>query len=648
MDDVVRNRPAPVTGDEARGASGKLLNRIGAPADLKGLSAAELEALCGEIRDYIVDVVSQKGGHLGASLGVVELTVALARVLDLPTDRIVWDTGHQAYVHKVLTGRREALWGIRQYGGISGFLKRAESPYDTFGAGHASTAISAALGVAAARDLAGAKRKVVAVIGDGAMTGGLAYEALNNAGHSARDLLVILNDNGMSISPNVGALAHYLTSIQTNPRLRRLRKESLAVMARLPRVGGTARTLATRLETAIKSAIVPGGLFEALGFNYIGPVDGHDLDALLDLLPKVLDRKGPVLLHVLTRKGKGLAAAEADDEGFHGVAPFDKVTGKSIPQAQGGRPSYTAVFGKAMVEAAAAFPKMVAITAAMPSGTGLSGFKEAYPNRFYDVGIAEAHGVCFAAGMACEGARPVAAIYSTFLQRAFDQIVHDTALQHAPVVFAIDRAGVVGADGPTHHGVLDLAYLRCVPGMIVAAPRDGNELRDLLFTALSQDAAPFAIRYPRDTVPEGFDPGRAPRVLPIGSWETLSEGASVALLAVGTMVETARAVGRRLKESGVDAGVVNCRFVKPVDREALRRARATSARLVTIEEGDLPGGFGDAVLAALAEDGLPCDGVVRLGLPDAFVTHGSRAELLTEVGLDVPGIVARVLEGLRG
>jgi 1-deoxy-D-xylulose-5-phosphate synthase len=619
-----------------------VLDRVSGPVDLKGLTSAELTTLCEEIREYIVDVVSKKGGHLGASLGVVELTVALARVLDLPEDRVVWDTGHQAYVHKVLTGRKDALWGIRQYGGISGFLKRAESPYDTFGAGHASTAISAALGLAAARDLAGSHRKVVAIMGDGAMTGGLAYEALNNAGHSARDLLVILNDNGMSISPNVGALAHYLTNIQTNPSLRRLRQGGLDAVGRLPRVGGTARSLATRLESAIKTALVPGGLFEALGFNYIGPVDGHDLPLLLDLLPKVLDRRGPVLLHVMTLKGKGLPAAEADHEGFHGVVPFDKVTGKAIPVASTGRPGYTAVFGQAMVEAAAAFPKMVAITAAMPSGTGLNGFKEAFPERFYDVGIAEAHGVCFAAGMACEGARPVAAIYSTFLQRAFDQVVHDVALQRVPVIFAIDRAGVVGADGPTHHGVLDLSYMRCVPGMVVSAPRDGNELRDLLWTALSQDDVPFAIRYPRDTVPEGFDPKRPPRVLPLGSWEVLSEGSDVMFLAVGAMVETARSVCGELQAQGLSAGVVNCRFVKPLDLPTLTHVRRVAKLLVTIEENDLPGGFGEGVLDALADADLSREAVLRLGLGDDFVTHGSRAELLAEVGLDAAGILRKV------
>jgi len=642
MDDVAGQRFVPIADARSAGGTGTLLDRIAEPADLKSLSTPELTALCAEIREYIVDVVSQKGGHLGASLGVVELTVALARVLDLPNDRIVWDTGHQAYVHKVLTGRKDALWGIRQFGGISGFLKREESPYDSFGAGHASTAISAALGLAAARDLDGVRRRIVAIMGDGAMTGGLAYEALNNAGHSGRDLLVILNDNGMSISPNVGALAHYLTNLQTNPHLRKLRKESLNVMGRLPRVGGTAKSLATRLESAIKTALVPGGLFEALGFNYIGPVDGHDLPMLLDLLPKVLDRPGPVLLHVMTRKGKGLPVAESDHEGFHGVTPFDKVTGKAIPAPSSGRPGYTAVFGKAMVEAAAVFPKLVAITAAMPSGTGLVEFRDAFPGRFHDVGIAEAHGVCFAAGMACDGARPVATIYSTFLQRAFDQIVHDVALQHVPVIFAIDRAGVVGADGPTHHGVLDLSYMRCVPGMVVSAPRDGNELRDLLWTALMQDESPFAIRYPRDTVPEGFDPTRPPKVLPVGSWEVLNEGSDVMLLAVGAMVDTAVTVRGELAALGYAAGVVNCRFVKPLDRATLRRVRAAARVLVTIEENNLPGGFGEGVLEALAEDGSSRDDVVRLGLGDQFVPHGSRAELLAQVGLDAAGILASV------
>ncbi len=624
-----------------------ILNRIGSPADLRPLGRDELHRLCEEIREYIVDVVSEKGGHLGASLGVVELTVALFRSLDLPEDRVVWDTGHQAYVHKVLTGRREALWSIRQRGGISGFLKRDESPYDAFGAGHASTAISAALGMAAARDLKGESRRVVAILGDGALTGGLAYEALNNAGHSGRDILVILNDNGMSIARNVGAVSHYLTGIQTSPRFRRLRDESLEILSRLPAVGEQMREIAHRLETAVKTALVPSGLFESLGFNYIGPVDGHDLDALVDLLPKVLAKTGPVLLHVLTRKGKGLAAAEADDEGFHGVAPFDKVTGKARGAQKSARPGYTAVFGRAMLEAAEAFPTMVAITAAMPTGTGLNEFKERYPERFHDVGIAEAHGVCFAAGLACEGMKPVAAIYSTFLQRAFDQMIHDVSLQHLPVVFAIDRGGLVGADGPTHHGVLDLSYLRSVPGMVVSAPKDGNELRDLLWTALSWKDGPFALRYPRDTVPEGYDPSRPPKVLPVGSWEEIADGEDAAILAVGPMTTVARTARTILEESGVRAAVINCRFVKPMDVAMLERLRARFPVLVTIEENSLVGGFGSAVLEELGGRSLSRDGVVRIGLPDGFVSHGTREELLAEVGLDGASVARAVLAALR-
>jgi 1-deoxy-D-xylulose-5-phosphate synthase len=656
MEEVIRGKAHSALHGEVHDQAGARVNAaadapvlpgIRTPADLKPLTRAQLRLLCEEIREYIIDVVSQKGGHLGASLGVVELTVALEALLDLPRDRVVWDTGHQAYVHKVLTGRREELWTIRQYGGISGFLKRDESPYDTFGAGHASTAISAALGMAAARDLQGQTHKVVAIMGDGAMTGGLAYEALNNAGHSDRDFLVILNDNGMSIARNVGAMAHYLTSAQTSPHLKRLRDESLHLLQMLPALGDTIRDVASRFEAAVKNAIVPSGLFESLGFNYIGPVDGHDLDGLLEILPKVFEKKGPVLLHVLTRKGKGLPAAESDDEGFHGVTPFDKVTGKAIGAKPSGLPGYTAVFGQAMLEAAAAFPKMVAITAAMPTGTGLNPFKERLPERFYDVGIAEAHAVCFSAGLACDGARPVAVIYSTFLQRAFDQIVHDVALQQLPVVFALDRAGLVGADGPTHHGTLDLSFLRCVPGMVLAAPKDGNELKDLLWTALTQDTAPFALRFPRDTVPEGYDPQRAPQPLPIGSWEVLEPGREVALLAVGTMVGLARTTAALLRERGIEAEVVNCRFVKPMDEAMLARLRAERRVLATLEENSLTGGFGDGVLEALADARLSAAGVLRFGLPDGFVTQGTRQELLAEVGLTPERVAAAVLAALE-
>ncbi len=626
-----RAKPGEAGPVEAAPRAESVLPTVSSPADLKRLSRDDLRALCEEAREFVIDVVSRKGGHLGASLGVVELTVALEACLDLPEDRIVWDTGHQAYVHKILTGRRDALWTIRQRGGISGFLRRDESPYDAFGAGHASTAISGALGMAAARDLAGKRYRVVAVVGDGAITGGLAYEALNNAGHSGRNLLVVLNDNGMSIAPNVGAIAQYLTSIKTNPRLKRIRDESLNLLRRLPK-GPQMREIAERLEAAVNHALAPGGLFQALGFNYFGPVDGHDLDLLLELIPKILERPGPVLLHVLTRKGKGLPAAEVDDESFHGVQPFDRSTGEPIAAISPGS-SFTAVFGDAMLEAAEAFPKTVAITAAMASGTGLTGFRDRHPDRFFDVGIAESHAVCFAAGLACDGARPVVAIYSTFLQRAYDQIVHDVALQGLPVVFAVDRAGLVGADGPTHHGALDLSYLRSVPGMVVAAPRDGSELRDLLFTGLAQDKAPFAIRFPRDVAPEGRGPSSPPRQLPIGSWEVLLEGRDAAFLAVGTTVEAALEARRLLAFRGIEAAVVNCRFVKPVDLEVLARLRASCPVLVTVEENAVPGGFGDGVLDALGAAGLPLDGVVRLGLPDAFVSHGSRAALLEEAGL---------------
>jgi len=619
--------------------TGTLLDRIESPSDLNGLSRPELRRLCHEIREFVIDVVSQKGGHLGASLGVVELTVALHKVLNLPTDRIVWDTGHQAYIHKVLTGRKDALWTIRQHGGISGFLRRDESDFDAFGAGHASTSISAALGMAAARDIAGDDYRVVAIIWDGAMTGGLAYEALNNAGQSGHRLLVIVNDNGMSIAPNVGAIAHYLTRVTTSPYLKKLRDETLSLLGRLPALGEPMEEIARRLESAVKDALVPGGLFQALGFNYFGPVDAHDLDLLLDLLPKVLERPGPVLLHVMTTKGKGLAPAEAHHESFHGVTPFDKMTGKARTAAAGGTPSYTKVFGEAMLEAAESVDNLVAITAAMPSGTGLTGFAEKHPSRFFDVGIAEAHGVCFAAGMACDGARPVVTIYSTFLQRAFDQIVHDVAIQRLPVVFALDRAGLVGADGPTHHGTLDLTYLRCVPGMVVSAPRDGNELRDLLWTGLHHDAGPFALRYPRGNVPEGFDATRAPRVLPIGAWEVLAEGRDVALLAVGPMVRVAQEAAERLAEDGISATVVNCRFVKPMDVEILRKVRERCPALVTIEENALSGGFGDGVLDELERMDLSREKVIRLGLPDRFVTHGSRDRLLEGVGLTASGIV---------
>lgn len=629
-------------GKETMTEKAGILDRVESPSDLKELERDDLVTLCREIREFIIEVVSQQGGHLGASLGVVELTVALCRILDMPADKVVYDTGHQAYVHKVLTGRKEKLWGIRQYDGISGFLKRDESEHDAFGAGHASTAISAALGLATARDMADRDGKVVAILGDGALTGGLAYEALNNAGQSGSDLLVILNDNGMSIAPNVGALSQYLASITSNPTLMKLREEVVTLVKKLP-AGESVGGLAKRMESGIKSAFVPSALFEALGFTYFGPVDGHDLESLLDILPRLLNRGGPVLLHVHTKKGKGLTHAEEDDEGFHGVVPFDPRTGKIRKQPAGGTPGYTKVFGQTMLQAAEQFPQMAAITAAMPTGTGLNPFKEKYPGRFFDVGIAEAHAVCFAAGLACEGVRPVVTIYSTFLQRAYDQVVHDVALQKLPVIFALDRGGLVGADGPTHHGVLDLSYMCTVPDMVVAAPKDGNELRDMLWTAMDHTSGPFAFRYPRAQVPESWDPDRLPQVLPIGSWEILREGADAAILAVGAMVVEAMAAAEILAASGLSATVVNARFVKPLDEAMLGELRRDHNLLVTVEENTTVGGFGAAVASFLEKESGAGAPFLRLALPDGFVTHGPRERLLDDVGLSAEKIAARIL-----
>jgi 1-deoxy-D-xylulose-5-phosphate synthase len=622
----------------------KLLDRVVLPSDMDDLGPEELLQLCKELREFVIDVVSSKGGHLGASLGVVELTVALCKVLNLPEDRLVFDVGHQAYIYKVLTGRKEKLWGIRQHGGISGFLKRVESEYDAFGAGHASTSISAALGLATARDLKGDQRKVVAIIGDGALTGGMAYEALNNAGQSGSNLLVILNDNGMSIAPNVGALSQYLTSITMNSTMMRLRDDVVSLVKKMP-AGEMVGEMARRMESGVKSAFVPSGLFEALGFSYFGPVDGHDLSSLLELLPRLLERSGPVLLHVHTKKGKGLAHAEKDDEGFHGVVPFDKATGKMSKSSQA-TPSYTGVFGDAMLAAAKQFPNLTAITAAMPTGTGLNGFKEKYPDRFYDVGIAEGHGVCFAAGLACEGIRPVVTIYSTFLQRAFDQIIHDVAIQKLPVVFALDRGGLVGADGPTHHGVLDLTYMRAVPNMIVAAPRNGNELQDMLWTAIEYEDGPFAFRYPRGQVPEGWDPQHTPSPLRIGSWEIVQEGEKVAILAVGSMVEQALLAAERLKVRGIAATVVNARFIKPMDETMIRQLRSSHSLLVTVEENTIVGGFGAGVLDYLENIGSDKEPLLRLALPDEFVTQGSRDQLLDLVGLSAEHLESRIIKAL--
>ncbi|MFN2431766.1 MAG: 1-deoxy-D-xylulose-5-phosphate synthase [Gemmatimonadota bacterium] len=621
------------------------LDRAGTPDELKRLTPEELPELARELREEIVGVVSANGGHFGSPLGVVELTVALHYLLDSPRDKIVWDVGHQAYAHKLLTGRRDRFHTLRMRGGLSGFTLRAESPHDPFGAAHASTSISSALGMAKARDLQGADYKVVAVVGDGALTGGLAFEGLNNAGSLNTDLLVILNDNEMSIAPNVGAIHHYLTEILTNPLYNKLRNEMWKLAGGIPRVGEKVRHLAGKVEESVKNLVVPGTLFEELGFRYIGPIDGHDLTELLDFLPRVLDMKGPVLLHVLTKKGKGYSLAEADPWGWHGKGAFDKTTGKSEPEP--GHPKYTKVFGEALVTVGREVPEMVAITAAMPDGTGVNIFQKSFPERTFDVGIAEQHAVEFAAGLATQGVRPVCAIYSTFLQRAYDVIVHDVAIQNLPVVFAMDRAGLVGQDGPTHQGAFDLAYLTCLPNFIVAAPKDEREMQDLLYTAVKQTEHPFAFRYPRDSV-EGVLQGPRDHFqqIPIGTWEELREGSDVALLALGTMVPIALRVAERLVEDGVEATVLNCRFVKPMDEELLQRAVLRHERLVTLEEAALPGGFGERVARWVFEHPELAAGVTLrcFGIPDVFIQHASRREQLAEAGLSPEAVRRRVLQ----
>ncbi|NCQ33853.1 1-deoxy-D-xylulose-5-phosphate synthase, partial [bacterium] len=548
-----------------------VLPHINEPADLQGLSAAELTRLCADLREEIVNTVSRSGGHLGASLGVVELTVALHRVFRSPTDKLLWDVGHQAYGHKLLTGRRDDFATLRSRNGISGFPKRSENKHDMFGVGHASTAISAAVGFAAARDARGEDHSVIAVVGDGALTGGLAFEGLNNAGQMQSDLIVILNDNKMSISPNVGAIAKYLTRITSGKHYVRLEADLWELLGRLPH-GSKARVLAGRIKESMKQLVVPTILFEELGFKYFGPIDGHDLPVLIRTLRAVRKLKGPVLIHVLTEKGKGYRFAEEDGQRYHGVGKFNRAEGiKVVPPKV---PTYTGVFGRTLADLAKKDPRIHGITAAMPSGTGLSHLREAVPERCHDVGIAEGHAVTFAAGLACRGQRPVAAIYSTFLQRALDQIIHDVALQKLPVVFAVDRAGLVGEDGPTHHGVFDLSFMRMIPGMMVMAPRDEDQLRHMLATGLARTDGPSAIRYPRGSG-LGVELKGDPRPLDIGTAEVLRTGTDICLLAVGSMVHPALVAAESLAASGVQAEVVDMRFIKPLDLALLDRVWST-------------------------------------------------------------------------
>jgi len=625
-----------------------LLDRVKTPKDIRTLNRQELHDLAKEARDRHIDVVSQVGGHFGASLGVTELTVALHYVFDTPRDKIVWDTGHQAYIHKILTGRNDRFPSIRQKDGLAPFCRRDESEYDAFGAGHAATSISAAWGMAVGRDLRGENNSVIAVIGDGAMGCGLAYEALNNAGHTGRDFIVILNDNEMSIAPNVGAMNKYLTTMITNPVYNRVRQEVRDLLRRVPTtLGGAMEHLAYKMDESVKNIFMPGMLFQELGFRYVGPVEGHDLDDLVDTLTGVRGMRGPILVHVLTQKGKGFSYAEEDPFKWHAAKPFDKDSG-SAKGSGGGLPRYQKVFGEGLVQLGHLDSKVVAITAGMRDGTSTDLFEKAFPDRFFDVGIAEGHAVTFAAGLATEGIKPVVAVYSTFLQRGYDGIIHDVALQNLPVVFAMDRAGVAGADGPTHHGTFDINYMLSVPGMTVTAPKDGAELLALLRLGVNWTEGPFSLRWPRDAVPEAVPPLEEIPELEYGSWELIREGTGIAILAVGTMVQEARKAAEDLSEKGLEVTVVNCRFVKPLDAFILDRILQSHSGILTVEEGAVVNGFG-AFLAREMEGLPPGKGVMlrSLGIPDRFVAHGGRGELLREIDLDAQGIAARVREMAR-
>ena len=618
-----------------------ILETINSPDDLKKVSAVKLPAVAAELRQMIIETCARNGGHLAPCLGVVELTIALHRVFSTPADKIVWDVGHQAYAHKILTGRRDQFSTLRTLNGISGFPKRGESPHDAFDVGHSSTSISAATGFAAARDLDGRKNKALAIIGDGSMTGGLAYEAMNHAGHLDKDLIVVLNDNEMSIAENVGALSNFLSRTSSSEFVHRFKKDVESFLKRVD-VGKGVLHIARKMEDSFKGCFTPGMLFEAFGFNYIGPIDGHDLPMLIETLESVKKLNDAVLIHVLTKKGKGYKPAENNPSLFHGVGPFDIGTGKVL-KGKGGAASYTAIFGAALCKLAAEDERITAITAAMPDGTGLSGFAKEFPGRFFDVGIAEQHGVTFAAGLAAEGMRPVFAVYSTFLQRAYDQVFHDVCLQNLPVTFALDRGGVVGSDGPTHHGAFDISYLRHLPNMTLMAPKDENELQHMLATAIEL-GQPAAIRYPRGNgygVP--LDQTLTP--LPAGKAEVLRDGSDGVILALGSMVMPALEAAALLEEQhGVRLTVVNARFVKPLDAGLILDLARKQRALITIEENARQGGFGTAVLELLEEHDLGGIPVLRLGYPDSYIPQGEQHELRAILGLDPAGIAASALD----
>jgi len=621
----------------------RLLDSINSPDDLKLLKLEQLPQLAQEIRGEIISTVSKTGGHLASSLGVVELTIALHYVFNAPQDKIIWDVGHQSYTHKLLTGRREQFHTLRQYGGISGFPRREESRYDSFNVGHSSTSISAALGMAEARCLKGEKHKVIAVIGDGSLMAGIALEGLNHAGHIKKDLIVILNDNEMSISPNVGALSAYLSRIITGQFYNRFKKEMVAFMSTIPGIGKSVLKVAKQSEEFLKGLLVPGLLFEELGFRYIGPISGHRFDHLLENLRNVKNLSGPILIHVLTSKGKGYTPAEEDPIKFHGTGPFDITTGKSLSKRSSAL-TYTQVFAKTLIRLAREDTRIIAITAGMPNGTGLDMFYRELPHKFYDVGIAEQHAITFAAGMAMEGLRPVTAIYSTFLQRGYDQILHDVCYQKLPVIFVLDRAGVVGEDGATHNGLFDLSYLRAIPNIIIMAPKDENELQHMLNTAFHYNG-PVAIRYPRG---EGYGVtlDEELKKLEIGKAEVVLSGKDLAIVAVGPSVHFALAAAQMLREENIEAGVINSRFVKPLDAELVCRLAREVGKIITVEENVLAGGFGSAVREVLGESGSQGVRVKCLGIHDTFVEHGSQAIIRKKYGLDAEGIIQSAREML--
>jgi 1-deoxy-D-xylulose-5-phosphate synthase len=629
---------------EAKDAPMSLLESIRSPADVKRLDKSQLAQLAAEMRHVIIQTVARNAGHLAPNLGVVELTLALHRVFNSPTDKIIWDVGHQSYPHKLLTGRYEQFHTLRQLGGIAGYPRRCESAHDPFGTSHGSTSISAALGFAAARDLKGEHHHVVAVIGDGALTGGMAFEGLNNAGELGKPLILILNDNEMSISPNIGAIHRYLTKLTTSRLYRAFERDVWELLGKLPRGGRKAQLAAHRLKEGLQNMVAPGVLFEEFGIKYFGPIDGHDLPLLEETLSDLRRFDTPVLLHVVTRKGRGYGPAEGDATTFHGVGAFDPETGTA---SKGSKKTWTHVFGETALLIGERNPKVVAITAAMTDNTGLARFAKAYPERFFDVGMAEEHAVTFSAGLACEGLTPLTTIYSTFLQRAFDQIIHDVAVQDLKIVLCIDRAGLVGDDGAPQHGVFDVGYLRMIPGTVIMQPMNGEELRDMLWTAASWPGKrPIAVRYPRAPIPEDKLVEREPRLLEIGKAEQLRAGGDVAIVALGTMVLPSLAAAELLAAQGVSATVVNARFAAPVDAGVIGGLARSTGRIVTVEENVLAGGFGSAVSEMLDASGIAVP-QLRLGVPNEFVLHGKRDELLKQVGLDAEGIARRTLEFVR-